>query len=171
MSRRLFKSPNKALTPNSKHKPRHNSTPRSTYYEILNSQQSQQDTTTTTTNSSDMSKEAAFNLAPIDTINLWIDNRDLTCKCPELLLNRKYLVMTRSYSLVRYLQSINNNNNNSNKEYSITVGSGGGNLTKLAGLLLDRETFITEWRGPFIRRMRRFARHFENGKCARFNFN
>ena len=67
--------------------------------------------------------------------------------------------MTKSYSLVQFLES-----KGDQTEYAITP-------TKLAGILLDRETFITEWRGVFFRRMRRFHRHFKNGKCARFNFN
>lgn len=125
---------------------RHSSTPRSTYYEIINKR---------------ATKKQVFNLDPTDKINLWIDNRDLKCKCPELLINRKYLLMTKSYALVQYLKS--QTTKRENQEYSISQ-------TKLAGILLDRETFITEWRGAFIRRMRRFSRHFRNGKCARFNY-
>jgi hypothetical protein len=139
---RLFKSKTPDAT-------RHNSTPRSTYYEIINKAQT---------------KEEAFNLDSADKINLWIDNQDLACKCPELKINRKYLIMTRSYSLVQYLKSQASQSDGQVNTYAMT-------RTKLAGILLDRETFITEWRGQFIRRMRRFSRHFRNGKCARFNYN
>jgi len=137
---RLFKSKTSGV--------RHNSTPRSTYYDIINKAQT---------------KEEAFNLESSDKINLWVDNQDLSCNCPELIINRKYLIMTRSYSLVQYLKSQASQSELKENMYAITQ-------TKLAGILLDRETFITEWSGKFMRRMRRFSRHFKNGKCARFNY-
>lgn len=105
-------------------------------------------------------RQKIFNLKNSDKISLWVENRDLTCNCPKLKINRKYLIMTKSNTLVQYLKS----QSQTSKVYSISP-------TKLAGILLDRETFITEWRGAFLRRMRRFNRHFKNGKCARFNYN
>lgn len=106
-------------------------------------------------------RQKVFNLKNYEKISLWVENRDLTCNCPKLKINKKYLIMTKSYSLVQFLKS---QSEQANQVYSISP-------TKLAGILLDRETFITEWRGAFLRRMRRFNRHFKNGKCARFNYN
>ncbi len=37
---------------------------------------------------------------------------------------------------------------------------------KLAGLLVDRETVIIEWRPEFQRRMRRFVKLYKNGRCS-----
>jgi hypothetical protein len=37
---------------------------------------------------------------------------------------------------------------------------------RLAGLLVDRETVIIEWRPEFQRRMRRFVKLFKNGRCS-----
>lgn len=38
--------------------------------------------------------------------------------------------------------------------------------SRFAGLLVDRETAIIEWRPNYVRRMRRFLRYFKNGKCT-----
>lgn len=40
------------------------------------------------------------------------------------------------------------------------------NKSKFAGLLVDRETAIIEWRPNFSRRLRRFLRLYQYGKCA-----
>lgn len=106
-------------------------------------------------------KMDAFNLKRNEKINMWMDNRDLACACPELSVSRKYLVMTKSYSLVQYLSA---QGNRSSTEYAIT-------RSKLAGVLLDRETFVTEWQGTFLRRMRRFNKYNRAGRCSRFNYN
>ena len=37
---------------------------------------------------------------------------------------------------------------------------------KLAGILLDRDTFIIEWRNDMAKRLRRFVKYFQNGKCS-----
>jgi len=36
---------------------------------------------------------------------------------------------------------------------------------QLNGILLDRETFIAEWRPELLKRLRRFVKHYQNGKC------
>lgn len=37
---------------------------------------------------------------------------------------------------------------------------------RLAGLLVDRDTSIVEWRPNYARRLRRFIRYYQSGKCS-----
>ena len=123
------------------------------------------------------SRLQAFNLEDDETISMWMENRDLLCSCPKLKINKKYLIMTKSYSLVQFLRSQSNDvyalnaNKTSSSPYMASTNTYSMSTSKLAGILLDRDTFISEWRGPFVRRLRRFMRHHQNGKCDRFNYN
>ena len=49
-----------------------------------------------TVNKRATTKQAAFNLKRNEKISMWIENRDLACKCPQLSVSRKYLIMTKS---------------------------------------------------------------------------
>lgn len=130
-----------------------------------------------------------------DRISMWLDNKDLMCSCPKIKLRRKYLVMAKKDNLLKYLgieasrhvhteQNDNIVNINYDMELDDVIGSEKTQnqtttrpvaTSKLqvnlrhagvAGLLVDRETLIIEWRPEFVRRLRRFLKHFQAGKCT-----
>lgn len=95
---------------------------------------------------------------------IWLDNKDLLCNCPKLKLNRKYLIMGKSRTLLKgeqILEASNELDISFNRTELISTSQ----QKSLKGILLDRDTFITEWRQDLIKRLRRFLKHFQNGKC------
>ena len=141
-----------------------------------------------------------------DKLPFWIDNKDLMCNCPKMKLKRKYLIMTKTSNLLKYLpteskettsdeiayetEDVNEESETTTKENFVTTKNieeatpanlerivkryADSNIVsrieltseKIAGLLVDRETVIIEWRPEFNRRLRRFVKLFKNGRCS-----
>ena len=154
----------------------------------------------------DLVNKDKITLQEDDKKPIWVDNKDLLCNCPKIRINKKYLLMTKSSALLKYLniqtvknedldikddkiqlnydlddeidsvsKSSNNNNNNNNVTSSKIFESNASKISsysfttnaknQFAGILIDRETFIIEWRNEFNKRLRRFLKHSQNGKC------
>lgn len=117
-----------------------------------------------------------------ENTNLWLNSKDLICKCPKIKLNKKYLIMTKSSSLLSTTEyasnsitktkdnsSINNfyynsgNVDQASKNQTIVSIANKRSANKLNGILMDSNTVILEWRHEFGRRLRRMLR--SQGKC------
>ena len=103
---------------------------------------------------------------------MWVDNKDLLCNCPKLNINKKYLLMAKSNTLVRQQQQqqqqqIYDQVNSYEESFNQTkiMSNNIQQQANFAGILLDRETFITEWKPELVKRLRRFMKHYQNGKC------
>ena len=122
-----------------------------------------------------------FNVQEDDTMSLWLDSKDYYCSCPKIKPRRKYLVMTKNNNLLKYFSQAakventdaNNSiqlnydlsdNENKNSTY-VLVDTKSKQTSASTGILIDRETFIVEWRTQFARRLRRFVKYFQNGRC------
>lgn len=155
-----------------------------------------------------------------DKLSMWIDSKDLYCSCPKIRLRRKYLVMGRASSLLKYTnrksmsgdddemedvdeeeaetneggeesdvnESVGalvdeddiqfsyddrtNSTNRATKRMNVRRRMATTTTTspllsnRVAGLLVDRETSIIEWRPNYARRLRRFIRYYQSGKCS-----
>ena len=116
-------------------------------------------------------------------MSMWIDSKDLYCSCPKIRLRRKYLVMSKAANLLKYLKSSSTKSedelDDEDDDNSVQVNydeieSSGNNATvksrvdsnRFAGLLVDRETTMIEWRPTYSRRLRRFVRYYQSGKCS-----
>lgn len=136
----------------------------------------------------DKSSSSMLSLKDNTNLAFWIDNKDLTCSCPKLRLRRKYLMMSKSSNLLKYLVG---EDATAGKAYDTTSAEESGEtdsaftngtstvyktkraeaitakveLGRIAGLLVDRETIIIEWRRDYARRLKRFYRLFKKGKC------
>ena len=107
-----------------------------------------------------------------EKLSIWLDNKDLLCSCPKIKMRRKYLIMNKNSNLLKYInddyntdRDINNsniNNNSTSTSTSITKTS----QSKSAGFLIERDTFIIEWKNEYAKRLRRFVKHYNNGKCS-----
>ncbi|KAG8433169.1 hypothetical protein GDO86_017454 [Hymenochirus boettgeri] len=69
---------------------------------------------------------------------LWIHIKDLSCKCPKILLSRRYLVMGSS------------------------EGPG-----ERPGLTADKNSVVIQWRDAWTRRLRKLQRREKKGKCLK----
>lgn len=137
-----------------------------------------------------INKDKQLSVQQEDKMFMWLDNKDIMCSCPKIKLKRKYLIMTKKSNLLKYLprsegiktpqdESIHLNydldlddsleaiygGNNRTTTKLVTISTLDISKPRVAGLLIDRETFIVEWRPEFARRLRRFSKHFQNGKC------
>jgi hypothetical protein len=115
-----------------------------------------------------------------DKLKLWFNSKDLACNCPKIRLRRKYLIMTKSTNLLRNNQPIVDESSadiDSDLDYETMSNSTVSqtereqeNVNKiessLNGILIDRDTLVFEWKSHYIRRMRRFSKYFQNGKCS-----
>ncbi|XP_042196978.1 netrin-3 [Callorhinchus milii] len=70
---------------------------------------------------------------------LWINMKDLACKCPKIQMTKKYLVM---------------GNTDSSSE-------------RLGGLVADKNSLVIQWRDVWTRRLRKFQRKEKKGKCGK----
>jgi hypothetical protein len=114
-----------------------------------------------------------------DKTALWVDSKDLLCNCPRIKTNKKYIIMAKSTTLIKQSQlqqsqsqqeasyELNNSENyfNNNQTISTLRVVSQIDSEQLNGILLDRETFIAEWRPELLKRLRRFVKHYQNGKC------
>ncbi|XP_059834812.1 netrin-3-like [Hypanus sabinus] len=71
--------------------------------------------------------------------SLWINMKDLACKCPKIQMSKKYLVMGTFDSLSE----------------------------RLGGLLADKNSLVIQWRDVWTRRLRKFQRKEKKGKCGK----
>lgn len=69
---------------------------------------------------------------------LWIHIKDLSCKCPKILLSRRYLVM----------------------------GSSEGQGDR-PGITADKNSMVIQWRDAWTRRLRKLQRKEKKGKCVK----
>ena len=128
-----------------------------------------------------------FTVHEDETMCLWLDSKDYYCGCPKLRTRRKYLVMTKNSNLLKYFtqSSVSKSDNvdsiqlnydlsdsedmsGKNATYNVIVDTSSASKNANAastGILIDRETFIVEWRTQFARRLRRFVKYFQNGRC------
>lgn len=191
------------------------------FYEIINNKVDKNDDGTNYETTGKENDDGG--LGEDDQLSMWIDSKDLYCSCPKIRLRRKYLVMSKSSNLLRYLlqqplaasTSVDNksiedetsydddDNNDIRVNYELDEGKSsrnestsrlrsrqtqldaatrGGNsinstsisvgqenaasVKRFAGLLVDRETTIIEWRPNYTRRLRRFVRYYQSGKCS-----
>jgi hypothetical protein len=172
------------------------------FYEIINKKP---DTITLDEEQNDSEKL----LHEEDKLSMWIDSKDLYCSCPKIRLRRKYLVMSKSSNLLKYLNrdveetsleeeeedgddneediqfsyddratnSSSMNSTSSSQTQKINVKKRDSMVMKqpksqavprVAGLLVDRrsDTSVIEWRPNYARRLRRFIRYYQSGKCS-----
>ncbi|XP_069762793.1 netrin-3-like isoform X2 [Narcine bancroftii] len=71
--------------------------------------------------------------------SLWINMKDLACKCPKIQISKKYLVMGNFDSMSE----------------------------RLGGLLADKNSLVIQWRDVWTRRLRKFQRKERKGKCGK----
>ncbi|XP_051877580.1 netrin-3-like [Pristis pectinata] len=71
--------------------------------------------------------------------SLWINMKDLACKCPKIQMSKKYLVMGNFDSMSE----------------------------RLGGLLADKNSLVIQWRDVWTRRLRKFQRKEKKGKCGK----
>jgi len=147
------------------------------YYQLINKESSNQNT--------------KFNAQEDDEISMWVSSKDFYCSCPKIKPRRKYLVMTKNSNVLKYFLSsstsqkdasspsstIEDLNNSIQLNYDLNEDSMNKNSTFVldtssstskqasTGILIDRETFIVEWKSQFARRLRRFLKYFQNGRC------
>jgi len=116
-----------------------------------------------------------------DKLKVWFNSKDLSCNCPKIRLRRKYLIMTKSTNLLRNNQPIvdveNSVDVDSDFDYDAVSNSTISQTERLQqnvnkiesslnGILIDRDTLVFEWKSHYVRRMRRFSKYFQNGKCS-----
>lgn len=139
-----------------------------------------------------------------DKLSMWIDSKDLYCSCPKIRLRRKYLIMSKSSNLLKYLNTETKEIDHDDEEvddideedeirfsYDKAANSSrviqsrdvaanstqradvrkvateaSGPVVRVAGVLVDRDTSIVEWRPNYARRLRRFIRYYQSGKCS-----
>jgi hypothetical protein len=129
-----------------------------------------------------------FNAQEDDKISMWLASKDFYCSCPKIKPRRKYLVMTKNSNILKYFLSstpkeaspsstiddLNNsiqlnydlNEDPMNKNSTFVLDTSSTKTKKAStGVLIDRETFIVEWKSHFARRLRRFLKYFQNGRC------
>ncbi|XP_072337405.1 netrin-3-like [Scyliorhinus torazame] len=70
---------------------------------------------------------------------LWINMKDLACKCPKIQITKKYLVMGNTDSVSE----------------------------RLGGLVADKNSLVIQWRDVWTRRLRKFQRKEKKGKCGK----
>lgn len=140
-------------------------------------------------NKASNNEKTNFDAQEDDTISMWVASKDFYCSCPKIKPRRKYLVMTKNSNVLKYFLSasqkdsssapstivdLNDNiqlnydlNEDSINKNSTFVLDTSTNISKRAstGILIDRETFIVEWKSHFARRLRRFLKYFQNGRC------
>ncbi|XP_055507427.1 netrin-3-like [Leucoraja erinacea] len=71
--------------------------------------------------------------------SLWINMKDLACKCPKIQMSKNYLVM----------------------------GNFDSTSERLGGLLADKNSLVIQWRDVWTRRLRKFQRKEKKGKCGK----
>ena len=150
--------------------------PKPKYYQLINK---------------DQNDKTLFNAQEDDKMSIWLANKDFYCSCPKIRPRRKYLVMSKNSNILKYflssptLASPNNDDADNTIQINYEIGgedeSGNSNINSnnstfvlstnskskqtSTGILLDRETFIVEWKSHFARRLRRFLKYFQNGRC------
>lgn len=122
------------------------------YYEIINYKQ----------NSPNNNNKNRF-FQEDDKTLLWVDNKDLLCSCPKLKLNRKYVIMAKTNTLVK--PQVSETSFELDSYTNQTRITAVNDQSQPSGILLDRDTFITEWKPELVKRLRRFLKHYQNGKC------
>ncbi|XP_051925363.1 netrin 2 [Hippocampus zosterae] len=82
---------------------------------------------------------------------LWVHMKDLACKCPQIQMSRRFLVMGGGDG-----------------------GGGGGSgpgtsrpPAESAGLLADKNSLVIQWRDVWTRRLRKFQRKEKKAKCGK----
>lgn len=107
-----------------------------------------------------------------DKTAVWIDSKDMLCSCPKIKANKKYIIMAKANTLIKQQQQ------SSQQEASYELSNSPADISNSTaiindqkqqqqpnGILLDRDTFIVEWRPELVKRLRRFVKHYQNGKC------
>jgi hypothetical protein len=113
--------------------------------------------TSDSTNTSD-----AFKIEKNLNLHLWLNNNDVVCKCPNIEMTKRYLIMIKSNALLSSIEYMKAQAQYD--EYSNDMVQ--QNNDKSSNLLIDEFAFINEWKTDYIKRIRRFTRGSNRGKCA-----
>jgi hypothetical protein len=102
-----------------------------------------------------------FKLEKNLNLYLWLNNNEIACKCPNIELNKRYLIMLKSNAWLTSLEYMRTQANYD--EYASEVHQAN---EKSPNLIIDTFAYINEWKLDFIKRLRRFTRGSSRGKCS-----
>ncbi|KAJ0015882.1 hypothetical protein NQD34_014172 [Periophthalmus magnuspinnatus] len=90
---------------------------------------------------------------------LWVNMKDLACKCPKIQIGKRFLVMGGSKGGVT-------------AGVGPGAGPGSGSTNQVTGaervgLVADKNSLVIQWRDVWARRLRKFQRKEKKGKCGK----
>ncbi|XP_033841129.1 netrin 2 [Periophthalmus magnuspinnatus] len=90
---------------------------------------------------------------------LWVNMKDLACKCPKIQIGKRFLVMGGSEGGVT-------------AGVGPGAGPGSGSTNQVTGaervgLVADKNSLVIQWRDVWARRLRKFQRKEKKGKCGK----